>query len=149
MTTDPPDPRFPGARSDDLRRTGSGHPVELALPVEDDLLVLARFAVSAVASRAGFDIEEIEDLRLAVDELCLLVLRGRRAGRLLLVLSADPGRIDVWCHYDGADPPQDEAVGGGELSARILDALVDDHGPDRRDGRTGAHLCKQRTRTDG
>ncbi len=45
--------------------------VELTLPVRADLVVLARFAAGTIASRADFDVEEIEDLRLAVDELCV------------------------------------------------------------------------------
>jgi hypothetical protein len=134
------------ARSGPDRSVG----VELSLSVEDDLLVLARLAVSAVASRAGFDIEEIEDLRLAVDELCLLVQQGRRTGRLVLTMATEPGCIEVWCHYEGADA----AVGGAadeevELSERILDALVDEHGPSARAGRPGAHLVKRRALTDG
>ena len=123
----------------------SGAQVELALSVADDLLVLARLAVSAVASRAGFDVEEIEDLRLAVDELCLQVQQGRRTGRLVLALAAVPGCIDVWCRYEGTeearpDGPDDE----GDLSERILDALVDEHGLVVYDGRPGAHLTKRR-----
>ncbi len=43
--------------------------VELTLPAGSDLIVLARFTAVTLGSRAGFDIEEIEDLRLAVDEL--------------------------------------------------------------------------------
>jgi len=129
------------------------HPaVEIALSVKEDLLVLARLTVSTVASRVGFDVEEIDDLRLAVDELCLLVLRGRRTGRLLLTFASDPGRIDVWCSYDGADEPDlqtNAAAGLAELSGRILDALVDEHGPSTRDGLPGAHLCKRRVGSDG
>ena len=97
--------------------------------------------------------EEIDDLRLAVDELCLLVLQGRRAGRLHLAFAADPARIDVWCSYDGSDEPggttdDDDDVSEG-LSARILDALVDEHGPSTLDGFPGAHLRKNRARSDG
>ncbi len=150
VTADSSGPDLSGAGTTDRQRLPSGRPVELALPVEDDLLVLVRFTVSAVASRAGFDIEEIEDLRLAVDELCLVVLRGRRTGRLLLAMSADPASIDVWCHYDGTEQPREDgpqAEGDDDgLSARILDALVDEHGPATRDGRPGAHLCKRRVR---
>lgn len=129
------------------QRTGPAAPVELSLPVEDDLLVLARYTVSTLASRLEFDIDEIEDLRLAVDELCLLVLGGRRAGRLLLAFVGDEGRIDVWCHYDGPEElaAPDPEGDGGELSARILDALVDEHGSVDRAGRVGAHLCKRRS----
>jgi anti-sigma regulatory factor (Ser/Thr protein kinase) len=123
------------------------------LSVKDDLLVLARLAISTVASRAGFDIEEVDDLRLAVDELCLLVLRGRRDGRVLLAFAADAGRIDVWCTYEGREPGPDEEAGDvaalAGLSGRILDALVDEHGPSVRDGLTGAHMCKRRVRADG
>jgi serine/threonine-protein kinase RsbW len=129
-------------------------PGEMVLSVKDDLLVLARLGASTVASRVGFDLEEIDDLRLAVDELCLLVVQGRRTGRLHLAFAADAARIDVWCNYDGSDEPEsgpeddDDDVSVG-LSARILDALVDEHGPSTRDGFAGAHLCKYRARTDG
>jgi hypothetical protein len=122
--------------------------VELSFAVASDLLVLARLAVSSVASRSGFDIEEIDDLRLAVDELCLSVAARRRRGRLLLHLDGTADQIEVWCHYDGyddavADPLGDEDT--DDLSGRILDALVDEHGPMVRDGRHGARLCKRRS----
>ena len=134
-------------------RDGSDQPtVELALSAQEDLLVLARIAASTVASRIGFDIEEIDDLRLAVDELCLQVLRGRRTGRLLVAIAGDGRRIDIWCNYDGSDEPIDESVEDeilAGLSGRILDALVDEHGPFHRDGLEGAHLYKRRAPIDG
>ncbi len=57
-------------------------PVELSIPVQSDLIVLARLTAATVASRAGFDVEEVDDLRLAVDELCVLVADAGSAGRL-------------------------------------------------------------------
>jgi hypothetical protein len=139
-----PDP----ARSD--AGTAPAAQVELTLSVQDDLLVLARLTVSAVASRAAFDVEEIEDLRLAVDELCLQVLQGRRTGRLVLAMAAEPGCIDVWCHYDGTEEPQGDVPDDeGDLSERILDALVDDHEVFTHDGRPGAHLNKRRALAGG
>jgi serine/threonine-protein kinase RsbW len=130
----------------------SGGTVELTIPVESDLLVLARLAVSTVAARSEFDIEEIDDLRLAIDELCLSVLDGRRTGRLHLRIDGSPDRVEVLCHYDGTDvaPVRDDADDStGELSGRILDALVDEHGPVVRDGWRGARLSKRRTVRDG
>ena len=50
--------------------------VELTIPVRADLVVLARLTAATVASRADFDVEEIEDLRLAVDELCISQVQG-------------------------------------------------------------------------
>jgi len=123
-------------------------PVELSFPVGDDLLVVARLTVSTVASRAGFDIEQVEDLRLAVDELCLLVVGGRRLGRIVLAMDAGPARIDVWCHYEGADAMPSDGNDDVDLSARILDALVDEHGADTRNGRAGEYLCLRRSPVD-
>jgi hypothetical protein len=128
--------------------------VELTIPVGSDLLVLARLAASTVASRSAFDIEEIEDLRLAVDELCLSVLDGRRSGNLLLRYDGQPAQIEVWCLYDGPSAKSedrdraDDDPETGDLSGRILDALVDEHEAVVLDGRTGARLCKRRARHD-
>ena len=66
--------------------------VELTLPVQADLVVLARFAAATIASRADFDVEEIEDLRLAVDELCVSVRRRCHRGRLELRFLRDEDR---------------------------------------------------------
>ncbi len=131
---------------------GPGGIVELTFPVESDLLVLARLATSTVASRSSFDIEEIEDLRLAVDELCLVVIAGRRTGRVHLRLEGTPDRIEVVCRYEGTEVVP--AGGGGDepdggLSDRILDALVDEHGPVDDDGGRGARLCKRHVTSDG
>ncbi len=137
----------------DTHYESSSHPpLEMALSVKDDLLVLARIGASTIASRVGFDIEEIDDLRLAVDELCLHVLQGRRSGRLLLAFAADSGRIDMWCNYDGPDGPVDQSTDDevtAGLSGLILDALVDEHGPFDRGGLPGAHLCKLHVHIDG
>ncbi len=54
---------------------GDGDCVVLTFPARGDLVVLARLVASAISTRVGFDIEELEDLRLAVGELCL-----RRSG---------------------------------------------------------------------
>ena len=62
----------------DSLRTGDR--IELKFPARGDLIVLARLVTSAISARAGFDIEELEDLRLAVGELCLLTLQGSDAG---------------------------------------------------------------------
>jgi hypothetical protein len=142
----------------DVASTTGGPPVaglvELRIPVGSDLLVLARFVASTVASRSAFDIEEIDDLRLAVDELCLSVLDGRRTGTLLLRFDGQPNQIEVWCLYDGpaasstVDERSDDVPEAGDLSGRILDALVDEHGAVDLDGRHGARLCKRRAHRD-
>jgi serine/threonine-protein kinase RsbW len=122
--------------------------VELTIPVQADLVVLARLTAAAVASRADFDVEEIEDLRLAVNELCLSLVNGGGSGRLHLVFSRDDDVIEVSCRYHGGSPGVTAASDGSfeDLSSRILDALVDEHGQSGEDGHAGAWLRKRRTR---
>ncbi len=125
--------------------------IELSLPVSADLIVLARLTAATVASRAGFDVEEIEDLRLAVDELCVSMVHEGGDGRLRLEFIRDAGLIEVSCRYEPTSAGEVATIDGDGLSpeglsARILDALVDGHGRDNQGGYERAWLRKQRTR---
>jgi len=123
--------------------------VELSIPVGADLLVLARFAAATMASRAGFDLEEIDDLRLAVDELCVSLIEEGDHGRLTIELQRADDLVEISCRFSSNSkaprraPRSDPSEG---LSDRILNALVDDHGK-RKDGAyEQAWLRKRRVR---
>jgi serine/threonine-protein kinase RsbW len=121
--------------------------VELTLPVAADLVALARFAAATIASRADFDVEEIEDLRLAVDELCLSVLDGATDGRLELRFLRDGGQVEVACVFVPSAVGNSDGSGveyRNDLSDRIVDALVDEHGQDAYGGHPRAWLRKRR-----
>jgi serine/threonine-protein kinase RsbW len=123
--------------------------VGLTLPSGADLLVLARLTAATVASRAGFDVEEVEDLRLAVDELCVALIRPGTDGRLTLEFIRDADLIEVRCSYEVLETApsaeaDDDLIEG--LSDRILDALVDEHGRILADGNEQAWLRKRRAR---
>jgi serine/threonine-protein kinase RsbW len=125
--------------------------VELTIPVRANLVVLARLTAATVASRADFDIEEIEDLRLAVDELCVSLVQGDGDGRLDLRFSHDDDQIEVTCSFR-TDSIESGGTSDGSLdglSARILDALVDEHGEDIVEGQRRAWLRKRRARNSG
>jgi anti-sigma regulatory factor (Ser/Thr protein kinase) len=123
--------------------------VELSFPVGSDLVVLARFTAATVASRGGFDVEQIEDLRLAVDELCVSLIRGTSGGRMTLTFDGDDDRIEVTCVLvpDGDDRgiTVDSDAALAHLSTQILDSLVDEHGSGEQDGQSRAWLRKRRT----
>lgn len=117
--------------------------VTLQIPADGELLMLARLVTAAVAARADFSVDQIEDLRLAVDELCLSVMgEGAGRGELCLQLTKEPDAVHISCTYVGfpghleqataADPGSVASefapgVAVPELSSRILDALVDEH----------------------
>lgn len=133
--------------------------VELTLPARPDLLVLARMTVGAVAARADLPVDDIEDLRLAIDELCLSAVGDARGGRLELRYEWDDSGMAVSCTFrpsdlsastggertDGATP---DAIGTlpSDLSERILDALVDEHGREKVDGGERAWFKKRHVR---
>lgn len=111
--------------------------VELVMPTDPALWSLARLTVSAVAARIAFGVDEIEDLRLAIDELCTSCAAGSTpASRMRLVFETDATTLRVECATDELrEAPDhetfDAALGGmteSELSLRILAELVDDFG---------------------
>ena len=121
--------------------------IELAIPATPSLLHLARMTAGVVAARADLGLDDVEDLRLAVDELCLPFLgrEGATEGRLLLRYRWDSQTIEISCTQTaGSRPgPGDDEV-RDELSAQILDALVDDHGVTTSGGHPGAWLRMRR-----
>lgn len=109
--------------------------VALSMPADPDLVGLARMAASVVGSRVDLSYEEVDDLRLAIDELVVLCGATRDAvagSRLSLEFCTDVEGIRIDCAVSPVPPPASaEAVAGmlpDELSERILDALVDSHG---------------------
>lgn len=119
--------------------------VELSIPVTADLVVLARLTAATIAARAGFGVEDIEDLRLAVEELCLSLVRSDDDGRLQFTFECTSDTITVTCGFE-PQPGWDGSASGAadDLSLRILDALVDEHGREQRQGRLCAWLRKRR-----
>jgi hypothetical protein len=88
---------------------------------------------AGLAGRLGFNYDEVEDLRLAIDELCFgLIGPSARPGTVELRYVLDGDTLIVEGHGHFADAVA--AVGLTELSEVILSALVDEHrlgaGPD-------------------
>lgn len=123
--------------------------VELSLPARPELLFLVRMTAAAVASRADFGYDQIEDLRLAIDELALTICGDEpQAGRLQLLFKWSDDAIEVVGVYEAdsgeSRPELVLAQPANELSARILDALVDEHGADAVGGCPRAWLRMRR-----
>jgi len=97
------------------------------MPAGPEFVRLARVTASGLASRLGFSFDEIEDLRLAVDELCHAVMTpSGRAGSMSLRYSVEPGSgicVEASGHFDPGGPP----LALSELAHQILSALTDEH----------------------
>ena len=54
--------------------------VELRIPADSQYLAVLRTATAGLAARLDFTLDDIEDLRIAVDEACAMVLPQARTG---------------------------------------------------------------------
>jgi len=138
-------------------RTSEREVIEISIPGSVDLVVLARFTAATIGARAGFDLDEIDDLRLAVDELSVSFGPLDAESRLRYTFLREGDTVNVRCTRE----PSDEEGGGGggpghserdlidwqqarELSAQLLDELVTTHGREIANGRSVAWLTKER-----
>ena len=85
--------------------------VVLTLPAQSAYLSVLRTATASLASRLDFTLDDIEDLRIAVDEACAMLLSRAVAGAELVCtfeLSSDAIAVSVTVPTtDGAAPSRD------------------------------------------
>lgn len=131
-------------REEQLRTGGE---VRLVVPASPEYLRLVRLTAAGLASRLRFTFDEVEDLRIAVDELCFHLLGEPDAGRpsaddrtMDLVYSADADSITITGRTSLGGPVPEPS----DLSEQILDALVDEHEVSGSNGTVTFRLRKQR-----
>jgi hypothetical protein len=100
---------------------GSSARVEVRCPGSAPFLRLARLATADAGSRAGLSVDEIEDLRIAVSELCALV--GGDDVVHTLVFTTMDGAVDV----EGMGGPGLPDGENAEMARALVAAVVDEH----------------------
>jgi serine/threonine-protein kinase RsbW len=101
--------------------------IEITLPFKSDYVSVARLTVSGIANRMGFDIETIEDIKVAVAEVCnKLVNTGKRSSGYYkitfginnekLVITFDSPDKALKCIFND---------NGDELGLSIINAFMD------------------------
>jgi hypothetical protein len=115
--------------------------VRVEFPARPEFLRLARLAAADLGSRAGFDYEEIEDLRIAVSELCAMITGGQDAAvSLSFALSEDAVRVEGSTPYEGAELLADDL----DLARGLVAAVVDEHDVSTDGEMARFHLVKRR-----
>lgn len=102
--------------------------IELRLPFKAEYVSVARLTASGIASRIGFDIEAIEDIKVAIAEVCnkLVVSKNGKSDYYTIVfnISHDSLTIVFECNDDAL-----RCIFGKEengLGISIIKALMDD-----------------------
>src|SRR3954452_8446990 len=105
--------------------------VRLSVPAALEYVRIVRLTGSGVASRLGFDVEEIENLRVALDELASMAIELAGPGELEVTFFT----TDTELRIEGRAPVAEGVdVGVEALTAHILKAVIDDYDLVSRDG---------------
>lgn len=123
---------------------GQGEQVRLTMPATPQLLRVARLTAAGLASRLGFSFDQVEDLKIAVDELCFAMVGSRGGeGNLTLDYRLDGDGLVIEGSSDSPAPARHDAT--GQLSDLILSAVVDEYEVTYDEGSMRFRLCKRRT----
>ena len=122
--------------------------IELSLPADSRYMRLARLMASGVATTAGLPLEEVEDFRIAVDELCATLIEMGNGEPLRLVFDvADDSVIIRATTRMGVDAViDDERL---MLSRQILDVVTDGHELAQDDDRLARFTARKLVRGSG
>jgi hypothetical protein len=100
--------------------------VRLEIPADTRVVRVARLVASGLATTVGFDVDAVDDLRLAVGELCGVLFEVGDGSPVKLTFSVEGQRVDV----RGATTARGPAFHDHPefaLSEQILAAACDAH----------------------
>jgi serine/threonine-protein kinase RsbW len=122
------DPRWEGRTMEPL-----GGRIELSLPPDSRYMRLARLMASGVATTCGLPLEEVEDFRIAVDELCatLIEMGDGEPLHLSFDLASDALVVHASTRASAGGSVDEERL---SLSRQILDVVTDGHEVSNLDG---------------
>jgi serine/threonine-protein kinase RsbW len=132
--------------SDSSATTDQGADVVLlAVPASGAWLGVLRTATASLASRLQFTLDEIEDLRIAVDEACAILLALASLDGVLscrFTVTSDALTVDASVPVD--NPSSVRLPSGESFAWQVLSALADDVAAKVENGLVSITLTKRR-----
>ena len=113
--------------------------IQLVIPGSPEFLRLARLAAADVGSRIGMTFEDLEDLRIAVDELGFTITGGRPESTLKLLFTLRDSAIEV----EGTCSDAGGSFAPTDLARTIVAAVVDEYQLEVVDGQRRFRLSKR------
>jgi serine/threonine-protein kinase RsbW len=112
--------------------TGQPAEVRLSIPADSAYIAVPRSVVGNLAARNNFTVDAIDDLRIAVDEACSLLLPQASDGVLDLVFAISPPHLTV---STTATVPNGWKPDTTSFGWTVLTALVESAAAETVDGR--------------
>jgi hypothetical protein len=118
--------------------------VSINIPASPVYLRVVRLVAAGLASRLRFTLDEIDDLKIAVDELSAYLTGAQgRDGDLEISFHVHDDRLEI--HGVGKlTPGQKVRTELTDMSRMILETLVDSASLDQKDGTPGFVLVKSK-----
>lgn len=107
--------------------------IEIVLPGDSQFMHLARLMASGVAGTFGLPLTVVEDVRIAVDEVCATLIEVGDGHPIRLVFSMTEDKLEVQgtSATDSSGRPDADRL---TLSLQMLDVLTDAHRFTQTDG---------------
>ena len=113
--------------------------LRLQVPATVDHLRTVRLVAADAAERAGFDCDETDDLRIAVDELCHTVMNSSDAP-IILGYAVALGRVEV--RATAKRTTRARPLEMSQLSALVVDSVTESFALTEGPGEVGFVLVK-------
>jgi hypothetical protein len=111
--------------------------IEFRIPPDPAYVRIARLAAGDMGGRVGFSLDELDDVRLAVDEVCAILI-GARGVALEIRMQARARMLTIEGRMPGVMTP----IAPTELSEMLLGALVDSCTFTTDDDAVSFEMCK-------
>lgn len=101
--------------------------IELILPFKAEFVSVARLTASGIASRVGFDIDTIEDIKVSVAEVCNRIINSvkKTNGNYSIVFEILPGKFVITFNSSEDGLSNIFREEDDELGVSIINAFMD------------------------
>lgn len=108
--------------------------IKMTIPTDSSNISVVRMTASSIANRIGFNIEEIDDVKIAISEACTNVIKHSKVPTFELFFGEGNGYIEIEIKdsgigYNFADLKEPEFLGertNGGLGIFIIKMLMDE-----------------------
>ena len=109
--------------------------ITLKIPAKPDYLLTARLAASSIASRMGFDVNDIEDLKTATAESLLIIIHQQKSEAIDITFINEEKSLAVQAvGVPGITPELEYETEDSSLSRYLIEALADESLFEEKDG---------------
>ncbi len=119
--------------------------ISIRIPASPVYVQVVRLIASGLATRLGFTLDDIDDLKIGVDEMCSYLTGTQgRAGELEITFSVGDDRIDIagTGHFEPGEKVRTELT---DFSQKILETVASDAALFQADGTPSFKLAKIKT----